>query len=105
MMIDTRFSVFGASVIVVTAGSHSTALSLVSRARTIKKISSKNATSAVLTATSPGCRVEPCSTAAFPRPAPRPAYSVLDLSQTEALVGPMPPWEDNLRAVLARLEA
>lgn len=60
---------------------------------------------AVLTATSPGCRVEPCSTAAFPRPAPRPAYSVLDLSQTEALVGPMPPWEDNLRAVLARLEA
>lgn len=59
---------------------------------------------AVVAATSPACRVEPCSTEAFPRPAPRPPYSVLDLGKTEAVLGPMPSWEDNLRAVLGRLE-
>ncbi|MBL8763532.1 MAG: dTDP-4-dehydrorhamnose reductase [Phycisphaerae bacterium] len=48
--------------------------------------------------------VEPCSTAEFPRPAPRPAYSVLDLRATEALLGPMPDWRDNLADVLRRLE-
>ncbi len=50
------------------------------------------------------CKVEPCTSAEFPRPAKRPAYSVLDLAPTEALVGPMPTWEDNLRDVMARLE-
>jgi FtsZ-binding cell division protein ZapB len=29
---------------------------------------------------------------------------VLDLSKTEALLGPMPSWQDNLRDVLGRLE-
>jgi dTDP-4-dehydrorhamnose reductase len=58
----------------------------------------------IAAAVNPACRVEPCTSAEFPRPAPRPAYSVLDLSNTEALVGPMPPWQSNLADVLARLE-
>lgn len=51
----------------------------------------------------PRCHVEPCSTDAFPRPAPRPAYSVLDLSRTEDVLGPMSTWNDNLASVLGRL--
>ncbi len=51
----------------------------------------------------PRCVVHPCASDAFPRPAPRPAYSVLDLDATEALVGPMPAWQDNVSAVLAQL--
>ncbi len=50
------------------------------------------------------CDVQPCSSAQYPRPAKRPAYSVLDLSRTEAIAGAMPPWEKNLAAVLPRLE-
>lgn len=50
------------------------------------------------------CAVEPCTTAEFPRPAPRPAYSVLDLAETEAVLGPMPDWRENLADVMARLE-
>jgi dTDP-4-dehydrorhamnose reductase len=48
-------------------------------------------------------RVEPCTTAEFPRPAKRPAYSVLDLSRTEELLGPMPDWRGNLADVLRRV--
>ena len=50
------------------------------------------------------CVVKPCTTAEFPRPAPRPAYSVLDLSRTESLIGNMPHWRVNLADVLKRLE-
>jgi dTDP-4-dehydrorhamnose reductase len=52
----------------------------------------------------PSCAVSPCTTAEFPRPAARPAYSVLDTSVTEALLGPLPHWKDNLADCLRRLE-
>lgn len=48
--------------------------------------------------------VEPCTSSEFPRPAKRPAYSVLDISETERLIGPMPDWRANLADVIARLE-
>lgn len=50
------------------------------------------------------CTVEPCTSAEFPRPARRPAYSVLDLSATEALLGAMPDWKTALADVMRRLE-
>lgn len=50
------------------------------------------------------CTVSPCTTDEFPRPAKRPAYSVLDLAPTEALLGPMPSWQENLADVARRLE-
>jgi dTDP-4-dehydrorhamnose reductase len=50
-------------------------------------------------------RVEPCTTDDFPRPARRPSYSVLDLSTTEALIGPSLSWQDNLAAVLGQRQA
>ena len=46
-------------------------------------------------------RVVPVSTAALRRPARRPAYSVLDCSDAEGLLGgPLPPWPDALAEYL-----
>ncbi len=49
----------------------------------------------------PDCRIEPCTSEQFPRPAARPSNSVLDLGYIEAIFGPMPHWRDNVRAALA----
>jgi dTDP-4-dehydrorhamnose reductase len=45
------------------------------------------------------CRVLPTTTAAFPRPAPRPAYSVLGSERRDPLV--LPAWQDGVAAYLA----
>jgi dTDP-4-dehydrorhamnose reductase len=58
---------------------------------------------AVIERVNPACVVTPCTTAEFPRPARRPAYSVLDLAPAEALVGPMPPWPEQVAGVVERL--
>jgi dTDP-4-dehydrorhamnose reductase len=55
---------------------------------------------AIVAGSGGSAKVEPCSSAEYGRPAPRPAYSVLDLSATEALIGPSRPWQSNLSDVL-----
>lgn len=60
--------------------------------------------SEVVRLTNAACRVEPCGSAEYPRPAPRPAYSVLDISETEASVGQMTPWRSALADVIRRTE-
>ena len=48
--------------------------------------------------------VEPVTTAEWGAPAPRPAYSVLDLAATEALLGRPPiPWREALRGFLTEM--
>jgi len=50
------------------------------------------------------CRVSACASSEFPRPAARPAYSVLDLSNAESLIGDMPHWREALSETLRQLE-
>lgn len=58
----------------------------------------------VVRATNPDCRVLPTTAREFARPAQRPAYSVLDLSKVEAILGPRPPWQECVDDVLSRLD-
>lgn len=58
---------------------------------------------AIAASTAPHCRVDPCTSAEYPRPAPRPAFSTLDVGQTEALIGGLIPWPVALGSVLRRL--
>src|SRR3954454_13078764 len=44
------------------------------------------------------CRVVPVSTDEFPRPAPRPAWSVLDSEREDAIH--LPPWQEHVAAYL-----
>ncbi len=45
------------------------------------------------------CRVEPTTSEAFVRPAPRPAWSALESERDDVL--PLPPWQDGLAGYLA----
>ena len=49
------------------------------------------------------CRVVPCTTDEFPRPAPRPRYSALASAREPALQ--LPPWEQGVRDFAADLRA
>jgi dTDP-4-dehydrorhamnose reductase len=51
------------------------------------------------------CEIQPCTSAEFPSPTQRPSYSVLDLAETSARVGPLVDWRDSLRDVVRRLDA
>ena len=50
------------------------------------------------------CDIQPCDSSQFPRPAKRPAYSVLDISKAEAIIGPMPSWKRNLADTIEKME-
>jgi dTDP-4-dehydrorhamnose reductase len=49
-------------------------------------------------------KVEACRTAELGRAAARPEYSVLDLEESERLIGRVKPWREALGEVIARLE-
>lgn len=57
----------------------------------------------IVARTGAACLVSPCPSDAFPRPAKRPAYSTLDLTPTEALLGPLAPWRQSLQETLEEI--
>ena len=61
--------------------------------------------SAIVAGTGGQAQVHPCTSAEYKQVAKRPAYSVLDLSKTDALLGPSRPWQENLAEVLAERAA
>lgn len=59
--------------------------------------------SAIMEETGLPAQIRPCTTAEFPRPAPRPGYSVLDAMAIRANgFAPLPPWRQGLKDYLAR---
>jgi dTDP-4-dehydrorhamnose reductase len=52
----------------------------------------------------PSPEIEPIASQAYPTPARRPAYSVLDCGKIDAVHGIVPPsWQDGLSACVAHL--
>jgi len=51
----------------------------------------------------PDCKVSPCSSDQYPRPAVRPAYSTLDIAQSIPLIGSLNRWQENVSAVCQAL--
>ncbi len=53
--------------------------------------------STIARAVNSNCQIKPCNSDKFPRPAPRPKYSVLGLEKTEQAIGPMPHWKEGIK--------
>lgn len=51
------------------------------------------------------CAINACTSDKFPRPAARPAYSTLDLSDSTKLIGELGTWKTHLHAVLDQLSS
>lgn len=51
------------------------------------------------------CEVEACASDAFPRPARRPQWSVLDITETEMAIGQAPGWEESVKDAARRSAA
>lgn len=50
------------------------------------------------------CKVNPCRSDAYPRPAQRPAYSTLDIQSAHYLIGNLDSWTTQLHKVLKQIE-
>lgn len=51
------------------------------------------------------CRVAPCSSEAFPRPARRPRNGILDTTETDTEIGAGPHWRSSLESELKRFRS